>query len=129
MWSIRNAKTEVPSLARGRPTGRCSSCGFDLPGHEKLCDKCYVARYGALAAPQDSFRQSWTTYLYLLLWIFVSPHDGDVDAGRRSRHPLYPANARTRRSVHDGNLHACGDPQAATNPRGHASRSKTGAQE
>ena len=52
--------------------GRCSSCGFDLPGHEKLCNKCYVARYGALAAPQDSFRQSWTTYLYLLLWIFVS---------------------------------------------------------
>jgi hypothetical protein len=60
---------EVP---RGRPMGRCSSCGVDLPGYEKLCDKCYVARYGALAAPQDSFRHSWTTYIYLLLWIFVS---------------------------------------------------------
>ena len=28
-----------------------------------------------------------------------------------------------------GNLHPRGDPQAATNPRGHASRSKTGTQE
>jgi hypothetical protein len=43
-----------------------------LPGYEDLCDKCYVARYGALAAPQDSFRHSWTTYIQLPLWIFVS---------------------------------------------------------
>jgi len=50
--------------------GRCSSCGVDLPGHEELCQKC--ARYGALAAPQDSFRHSWTTYIYLPLCILVS---------------------------------------------------------
>lgn len=51
--------------------GRCPSCGIDLPGHRKLCDKCYVARYGALAARQDSLRRSWTSYLQLLLWIVV----------------------------------------------------------
>jgi hypothetical protein len=50
--------------------GRCSSCGVDLPGHEELCQKC--ARYGALAAPQDSFRHSWTTYIYLPLCILLS---------------------------------------------------------
>jgi hypothetical protein len=68
-WSIRGAKMEVP---RGMPMGRCSSCGVDLPGHEKLCDKCHVARCGALAAPQDSSRRNWTAHLQLLLWIFVS---------------------------------------------------------
>jgi hypothetical protein len=50
--------------------GRCSSCGVDLPGHEELCHKC--ARYGAFAAPQDGFRHGWTTFIQLLLWIFVS---------------------------------------------------------
>lgn len=49
--------------------GRCSSCGIDLPGHEELCQSC--ARYGALAAPQDSFRH-WTTYICLPLGILVS---------------------------------------------------------
>jgi hypothetical protein len=64
--STSSAKTEVP---RGGPMDRCSSCGIDLPGHEELCQKC--ARYGVLAAPQDSFRH-WTTYIYLPLWISVS---------------------------------------------------------
>ena len=52
--------------------GRCSSCGVDLPGYEELCHRCYLARCEALAAPQDSFRRSWTTYLQLLVWILVS---------------------------------------------------------
>jgi hypothetical protein len=43
-----------------------------LPGYKEFCDKCYVARYGALAAPQDGFRENWTIYIYLPFWILVS---------------------------------------------------------
>jgi integrase/recombinase XerD len=42
--------------------------------------------------------------------------------------PLHPADARARRPEQHGSLHARGDPQAATNPRGHASRCKAGPQ-
>jgi hypothetical protein len=52
--------------------GKCSSCGLDLPGCEKLCHECYLAQYTALTVPKDSSGYSWSAYMHLLLWIFAS---------------------------------------------------------
>lgn len=52
--------------------GQCSSCGHDLPGSEQLCRDCYLAQYGALAAPQGSPSYSWSALMDLPLWIFAS---------------------------------------------------------
>jgi hypothetical protein len=52
--------------------GKCSSCGLDLPGCEKLCYECYLAQYAALTVPKDSSGYSWSAYMHLLLWIFAS---------------------------------------------------------
>ena len=58
----------------------------------------------------------------------VPAHHGDADARRRRESSLHPADARARRAEQHGNLHARGHPQAAKNPRGHASRRNAGAQ-
>jgi hypothetical protein len=52
--------------------GRCSSCGLDLPEDEQLCSECYRAQYAALTAAKGSSSYSWSAYIYLPLWIFVS---------------------------------------------------------
>ena len=53
----------------------------------------------------------------------VPPHDGDADARRRSGHPLHPANARPRGTVHHGDLHARLHPHAQAGAQRHASGS------
>ena len=52
--------------------GECSSCGVDLPEGEQQCRQCYLAQYAALTAPEGSSSYSWSAYMDLLLWIFVS---------------------------------------------------------
>jgi site-specific recombinase XerD len=47
-------------------------------------------------------------------WLpFVPAHDGDLDAGRRGRYPLYTGDAGTCGAVDHADLYAGGDPAAA----------------
>ena len=50
----------------------------------------------------------------------VPPLDGDLDAGKRRRHPLHPADARACGSEHNSDLHARIDPEAEADPHGDA---------
>jgi hypothetical protein len=54
-----------------RTMGRCSSCGTDLSGFGELCHECYLAQQAASTAVKDSSTNR-TSYIYSLLWIFVS---------------------------------------------------------
>lgn len=56
----------------GYDMGECSSCGRDLPGYEQLCRQCYGAQYAASTVPRGSSSYGWSTYMHLVLWIFVS---------------------------------------------------------
>jgi integrase len=50
----------------------------------------------------------------------MSAFDGNHDAGKRSRHPLHPADARPRRYQNNPDLHSGLDPPAEADPRGHS---------
>jgi len=52
--------------------GRCSSCGTDLSGCEKLCHECDPAQQAASIIAEDNSSHNWTAYAYLLLWIAPS---------------------------------------------------------
>jgi hypothetical protein len=52
--------------------GKCSSCGCDLPGYERLCNQCYGAKYVALTIPKGSSSDGWSAYMQMLLWILVA---------------------------------------------------------
>jgi len=52
--------------------GRCSSCGTDLSGFGELCHECYLAQQAASTAVKENLTHNWTSYIYSLLWIFVS---------------------------------------------------------
>jgi hypothetical protein len=51
---------------------QCPDCGCDLPSLQSLCPKCYDAKYAALNVAKGSSSYSWSVYMNLLLWIFIS---------------------------------------------------------